>query len=363
MIEVEEQLRAHLEHRAAGAVPVSRLDSVVAVERDVPTSARPTHRSRWLLGAVAALVVIMVGGLVAVRRGGDTSSSGSGKPPALPDGVPETGAEWTQVGHLTLEAATATLLHECMVRAGYDYQPGVDDLGVAMGAWQPHPVLGIFTEAAAARYGYRMAHAESGAERFAATLDEAEREAFYAAAMGPPNEPSLPVTLPDGSPSGMTISRGGCMGETDAAFDDALVQQEGLRAYVFETGIDQEAVSNSATADPRVADALRQWASCVEEATGEQAATPNELARQFALSGGEVTQREIDVAVADARCQTTTGLQDTWYRVVAEYQRAALDEHPEWFDQLATMRVGIVAKAQEILDDREINVTGVPSRD
>ena len=36
-------------------------------------------------------------------------------------------------------------------------------------------------------------------------------------------------------------------------------------------------------------------------------------------------------------------------RVYAEYQRAALAEHQDWFDQLAVMRAQIVAKAGEIL--------------
>jgi hypothetical protein len=42
--------------------------------------------------------------------------------------------------------------------------------------------------------------------------------------------------------------------------------------------------------------------------------------------------------------------------VYAEYQRAALVQHQAWFDLLATMRMQIVARAADLLDERGLDV-------
>jgi hypothetical protein len=364
MNDIEDRLHAHLAARAKEVTPSDMLAEIMSDTTVVALS--PSNRGHrwWVAAAVAAAVVLIVVAAFAVIRRGNPNTSPSDQPPApLPPGVPPTGVEWTPVGQVKLGAATRILQQECMQRAGFDYDSGAEAMALSIGAWEPHAVLGIGTEEAAARYGYRMADPpEFGPDKAAAALNESDRERFYAALTGGPETPTVDITLPDGTSSGIEQSWGGCMAQLDDTFDGLLSQQEGLRSYVQEGATDQEALVEQTTNDDRVASALALWRSCVARHAGEaaigEAQTPNELARTYALSGVEVTTAETDLAVTDAHCQTETDLQTTWYRVYAEYQRAALTEHPEWFDLLAGMRTQIVAQAAEILREHGLDSIG-----
>lgn len=282
--------------------------------------------------------------------------SADGTPPALPAGIPSVGAAWPRDGKIALEVITSVMLTECVNEAGYvDYEFDGEALARALGAWEPHPVLGIGTEAAAAAFGYHAAPLDQGLDGYAQTLLEGEREAFYETVMGGNDVTPIPLTVPGVGDTGSSIARGGCWGEVDAAFDRLTVAQEGYRGIVHESGIDQEAVADSTAADPLVVELLDQWSQCVELAVGEAANTPDELARRFAFETGP-TSREIEVAVADARCQAEVGLQQTWDEVYARYQRAALGDKAPLFDELALMRADIVERARELLDDRGVTV-------
>lgn len=279
-----------------------------------------------------------------------------GSPPPLPPGLPRTGVEWTSEGNLALTIAEQTLMQECMSEAGWDYDIADPSVYVAeSGMWFPHPVLGIGTVEAAEADGYhRDDPSIVGAEAFAQTLPADEQQDFYDTLTGSDDSGFVPITAPDGTSSG-EMNLGGCFGASRAAFDNLTVDQEGYRQVVNETGIDQEQVATDTERDPRIQAALSTWRSCVEDATGETAETPNELARRFAFEPG-TSSDEIAIATADARCQDDVGLRDLWSEVYAEYQRFALGDDADLFDTLALMRVEIVDRANQILDDRGIEL-------
>jgi hypothetical protein len=280
----------------------------------------------------------------------------NGEPPPLPEGIPGTGVQWTTRGSYALETALRVGQQDCMRRQGFEFELMAEQLEIGVGVWQPDVVLGVLTERGAREQGYHTfgdpVTDPGPAEVATSGMSQAESDAYYSALVG--DDVAVPPTNPDGSPN-EGINWRGCMGEAAAAFDGLVNDQEILRQYVSESGIDQAAVAESAAADRRVRAALASWSSCVADATGEVAETPDELARRFALSEQPPTEREREVAVADVRCQGAADLQDVWHRAYAEYQRAVLDQ-PERFDELALMRVEIVARAEQILAERGLPI-------
>jgi hypothetical protein len=280
-----------------------------------------------------------------------------GNPPPLPTGLPRTGVEWTPDGNLALAIADQTLMQECMSDAGWNYDIADSSvLAETFGQWNPHPVLSVRSVKAAQAFGYHLDERQLvGVDAFAQTLTPSEREEFYVDLNGGDNQTMTPITLPDGTETGASVVSDGCFGASREAFDNLINDQEALRQVVQESGIDQEQVAGDTEQDQRIQTALATWRACVEGATGENAETPDELARRYAFEAG-TTDREIEIATADARCQTEIDLDNLWSEVYAEYQRFALGDDADLFDTLALMRVDIIERANTILNDRGITI-------
>jgi hypothetical protein len=192
-------------------------------------------------------------------------------------------------------------------------------------------------------------------------MDANQREAFGIALLGP----ELAVaTTPDevAGQTGGRVNAGGCLDEVQSALGNSLDRDEQLRGEVNDAAeIGNMAPSgagfdDAALDDPRVEDALASWATCVESATGEQAATPNDLARRF-LEGeydGSATTQEI--AAAAAECQQQANLWTTWYTVVAELTRTNLGTDAHVYDDWTRTRVEMVESARSTLAEREIDL-------
>ena len=339
------------------APPISVDELLVAHEAADPSTLIPLTRShrrrRWpsRVLAFAAAVVLLVVGLVAVAALRD-SPTATDQPvqsaPPRPEDLPATGVVFAPEDTLALSAAQDTLIAECMAGRGFEYPlPTTDELIAGFGEWQPHAVLGIQRAGAGRRIGYHS----SGVGGFGTVsqgnaislMDAGQRETFVANAFDGPDS---------------------CMSAVQPALGDPLARDEQLRAAVNSTGeIGDMAPSGSgfddvAIRDPRVEEALATWAACVEAATGEQAETPNELARRF-LDGtydGAATDREITVAPVDAQCQEQAQLWTTWYTVVAELTRARLGADAHLYDGWTRTRVEMVETARSILSERQINL-------
>jgi hypothetical protein len=225
-------------------------------------------------------------------------------------------------------------------------------------------VLGIQRAGAARRIGYHSAGvggfgtpSQTSAIQL---MDADEREAFGIALQGPDlaatTTPSAGVASDAGG-----VNVGGCLGHVQAG---ALESDEELRRAVNEAGnMGQMAPSGAgfdaaALEDQRVRAALDTWSSCVDTRTGQQADTPNELARRF-LDGnyeGSATADEIAVAITDAECQQESDLWATWYTVVAELTRHRLGADADLYDAWTRARVEMVNTARDALADRSIEL-------
>lgn len=192
-------------------------------------------------------------------------------------------------------------------------------------------------------------------------MDAATRDKYFAALEGPElaaaTNPNQVATSSDGR-----IETGGCTAATQDTLGNPLDQDEQLRAHVnAAAGLHDFSASGSgfdddAPDDPRFATALAAWSTCLEDRTGEQADSPNELARRF-LDGnydGSATDPERDVATADAECQQQAQLWTTWYTVVTELTRNQLASDASLYDQWSRHRVDMVDNARTILSDRGI---------
>lgn len=327
-----------------------------------------TRRRPALFVAAAAALAVLVAGMVAVTSLRD-SASVSDQPeqtaPPRPADLPATGVVFSPEDALALSVAQDTLIAECMAEKGFDYPlPTTDELIAAFGEWQPHAVLGIQRAGAARRIGYHSAGvggfgtpSQTSANQL---MDADERKAFGIALKGPDVAAATTPTAAGDSDAG-GVNAGGCWGHVQAG---ALNNDEELRAAVNGAGnIGEMAPSgagfdDAALEDQRVQAALDIWSSCVEARTGQQADTPNELARRF-LDGnydGSATAEEITVATADAECQQESDLWATWYTVVAELTRHRLGADAELYDAWTRARVGMVDSARSTLADQNIEL-------
>lgn len=336
---------------------------LIPLTRTLHTRHRPL-----LFIAAAAAIAVLVGGIAAVTSLRD-SSPVSDQPdrtaPPRPDDLPATGVMFSPEDALVLSVAQDTLIAECMTAKGVEYPiPTTDELIAVFGEWQPHAVLGIQRAGAARRVGYHSVGvggfgtpSQANARQL---MDPAQREAFSIALQGPElAAATTPEAVTD--PDTGQVNVGGCWGQVYVATPD---NDEEHRAAVNEAGnIGEMAPSGSgfddvALDDQRVRDALDTWSTCVETLTGEQADTPNELARRFLADNyeGSANAEEVGIATTDAECQQEADLWTTWYSVVAELTRNRLGPDAGLYDDWTRARVEMVNAARATLSDRNIEL-------
>jgi hypothetical protein len=330
--------------------------------------ARRRSRSRWTFMAASAAVVAVGLGTVAAagyRSGGETTAGPISTVP-LPGDVPPTGIHLSPEDQLALSMANDVLTADCMADAGFEFvAPTEDELIVLNGWWNPHVVLGIQREGAARRVGYHSIEVGgfgtgSQAARYDA-MEQAERDGYLAALTPDEDAPAVEIELPGGETGGLSYQPGGCGNVPRSVF----LETDGHQLWVdVAAGESWETINEAAIADERVSDALAQWRTCVEEATGLEADTPDELARRYAfverlVDGQAVTDvvelaSEIDVAMADVRCQGEAELPEVWYTVHTEVTRAQLGADVEHYDELARRQQANVATARRILGNHGV---------
>ncbi len=375
---LEQQLMRFAELLDESAPTITGDEIVSAAEHagGSPTIMLRAHRSQQRssrVAAFAAAAVLVVGltGLIGVtvwRSDGPESVSDrpDDSPPPRPSDLPATGVVFRPEDALTVSLATETLIAECMAAQGIDYPiPTTDELIAGFGEWQPHAVLGIRRAGAAQRIGYHSSgvggFGTASQANFVELLDPALRDQYTRALVGPD---LAEATTPDD----VTLTRegrittGGCTGVAGVALGNFVDLDEQMRARVYDSaGLDDVSPSGSgfedvAINDERVKSSLATWSSCVEQRTGEQASTPDELARRY-LDGrydASATDEEIATAVADADCQQQAQLWTTWYTVVAELTRDQLGAEAPIYDDWTRLRTQAVQSAKAVLDDRGI---------
>ena len=78
------------------------------------------------------------------------------------------------------------------------------------------------------------------------------------------------------------------------------------------------------TDDNATAAAVEAWTACVNSISGQQAATPNEFARRYAVLDRQTTAEPNEIAIGDAMCQAQTHLHEVLATSIARHERALM---------------------------------------
>lgn len=287
--------------------------------------------------------------------------------------------DWSNEDVTRQLVAMEDLVATCMAEQGFDYTP-VDY--AAMGLDLTGETLGLEwgSKEFAEQYGYGIttnpalgADAEQPEDpnaEYVAGMTPTEQEAYYTALYGVHYaEMSDPRAVAE---AGWDWRDLGCTGsaQNEVLSGDAA-QQDQFAALQEEMTLMMEA----AAADPRLAQVNADWAACMADAgfadlakvgdpeaalsaevaalqqaaaaqidptvpTGPGSAEQVEAAMQEQLD--EITQREIDTAVADAQCRADVGYDDARRAIDTEYQVQFLAEHrtevQDWLESLNARR-------------------------
>lgn len=361
----------------------------------------PARRTTLL--ALAAAVALP---LAACSGDGDAepspTPSGEGDATPLETLVRDYLAEWSAEDVNRRLAQMEESIAACMAEQGFDYTP-VDwsptevDLSAGLDMQ-----VGTLEFAEQFGYGITTDPFASGLEdvvdpneAYVAAMSDAERDAYFAALYGE-TWADADAAGGDGAaggddaePAGEPLDdweweRAGCSGRAQHEVLTAGIEDESFTALQE----DMEQLFEDVAGDPRLAQANRDWAACMLDAgfdglaavgDGEATIAAEVAAAEAAVLGrapsaapdvdprlaaraalgparGEATEaalaearaaitpREIDMAVADARCRASTGYDEVRRRVDTEYQLAFLAAHREeiqaWLESLTEGRTG-----------------------
>ena len=324
-------------HERAGSSGSTRRPDVVPLDAAVMSGQR---RPR-LLAAAALLIVAATGatlvGLGARSANAPAPSDTAGETTSIDTTTPDVRpVEAARSIHRSVQddfvvvMATEVLRAECMNALGFTYVPLTEDEMIhSVGGWLPDDLLGVRSVVGAQRFGYQMLFLTgAGSTTQVAALEAMapnQRDAYVAASDSCSVEARTQLDdLPDG--------------DLPAAVN-RLVAQPLLWAN-----------------DNDTAAAVEEWQACVETTTGQQAATPNELARRYAVLDRQTTAPpdEIDIAVADATCQVQTHLQHTFAGAIVEHERQLMGSDVVVYDELVALRSLNVMRARAMLEERGI---------
>lgn len=287
--------------------------------------------------------------------------------------------DWSNEDVTRQLVAMEDLIATCMAGQGFDYTPidypamGLDLTGETLGlAWGSKEFAeqygyGITTNPA---LGEDAAQPEDPNAEYVAGMTPTEQEAYYTALYGEHHaEMSDPRAIAE---AGWDWRDLGCTGsaQNEVLSGDAA-QEDQFAALQQEMTLMMEA----AAADPRLAQVNADWAACMADAgfpdlgkvgdpeaalsaevaalqqaadaqidptvpTGPGSAEQVQAASQEQLD--EITQREIDTAVADAQCRAAVGYDDARRAIDTEYQVQFLAEHrtevQDWLESLNARR-------------------------
>lgn len=223
-------------------------------------------------------------------------------------------------------------IRRCLAKAGFDFTP-------------PDPVMALdlneaigfkrLTVDAAKAGGYASPGPQGPGEP---APESAEGRlfadpAFNDALTGPDNAASMAGV------AGMGTSSGGCRGEAMTAI------YGNAENYMLATGIAYNSVlpaSLSASGDPAIAKAIKDWAACMKETPYSSYANPQQAADAGRAAGG---QDEFRIAVTDAVCRDTTGFHAALDRVLDKYLTTRMQELAPQIETVKEIRRNAAANA------------------
>jgi hypothetical protein len=235
---------------------------------------------------------------------------------------------------LAMQRAQGVLTERCMRRYGYRYQPP-EPIAPNVRATRER-MFGLVDEAEAARHGYTGPPVPVGA---AEKPEPKLSDTAYATLTG--------TDLSSGNPvPAKGVPEGGCAGEASRQLSagDKAISVDSLDQLTMHT-------AHQAEADQRVKDKFRAWSVCMK-AKGLTYADPWQPNDNPKWVPGKPTPLEKKTAVADVQCKHSTGLIDTWYAVMVEYQHQAIERYAADLDRLGKSTAKRTANAERVLAAR-----------
>lgn len=214
---------------------------------------------------------------------------------------------------LRIQRAEAVLTAGCMRRRGHAYEPPAPfhfDMVSARAR-----LFGLIDENEARAYGYAGKASDESRPAPKAPLTAAAEKALTGCA--------------DGSVKAVSVGAG--------SVDPSLLDELSMR-----TG-------GMAEADRSVKAKFREWSACMK-AKGFAFADPWQPNDDPRWQPGKPTALEKRTAIADVRCKHSTGLVDTWYTVLVDYQQQAMKTFPTELARLAEATKKRAANAERILN-------------
>lgn len=298
-------------------------------------------RTRW--AAVAGALVVLLAGCSGGGPGPETTGGGEEDVGPLGEYMMKLGGNLDQADAEEMSRRMEELTAECMAEEGFDYNPSTQSgVSFVSGDDMPDWRSVEFAE----QYGYGATTYEdmpgyvSGKEivdpnqDYVEAMTESERTAYYEALDGP-----QPTPGPDGEYE-WDWETAGCRGAaqhevygaTSAAWED-----EEFAGLVDEINGLYQRVAD----DPRLADGVAEWASCmadagytvsalddaqqeIYDAVNELWSTPDGPS-DAALD--ELREREITTAVADRTCLEQVGYRDLEREVNRDLEEEFVDTH------------------------------------
>ncbi|RSO07304.1 hypothetical protein DMH18_25545 [Streptomyces sp. WAC 06783] len=220
--------------------------------------------------------------------------------------------------------AVDALTVSCMKSFGITYKPVPSTGDNGLGSSHKH-LYGVTDEKEARTYGY--GDPDVGQEVQKQTTGETDEE--LAVRLGE-------VTTYNGKP----VPEGGCQGQSSRQVFKGQSAEQG-EAFTDELILQASARTQE---DPRVREVFHKWNNCMKD-KGFSYKTPLEALDDSEFAAPSVTQREKDVAVADAQCKKNNNVTGVWSSVEMAYQKRAIGENSA---RLAGVRANIQKNMQSV---------------
>lgn len=224
----------------------------------------------------------------------------------------------------------------CLAKAGFDYTPPTWDLALDLNG-----VVGFkrLTVEAAKATGYASTGPQGPREPAPESADGQlfANPAFNTALAGP-NGSTTTTTV-----QGMGTTSGGCRGEAMARIYGSADN------YMLATGVASNSffiATNSASGDPGIANAIKDWKACMNETPYSSYANPQQAADAGKRAGG---QEEFRIAVTDAVCRDKTGFHAALDRVLDKYLTTRMQQLAPEIEKVKEIRRSAAANAAPIL--------------
>ncbi|MFH8344857.1 hypothetical protein [Streptomyces sp. NPDC018045] len=237
-----------------------------------------------------------------------------------------------------IQQAKATITESCMKNLGLDYTPEPRVPATGLGLTDRR--YGMTDATFARENGYHLPTIRGGGSAVPdKPLKGEEYLALYGRGDGEKDIRSAAIKIND-----KDVPRGGCAGsaERELAGGSDEVYGEGQIALEVSKKSFEESRS-----DPRVRSLIPQWSRCMKE-KGYSYSDPL-TSGEDVMGGEEPSEKEKDVAVADAECNNQTKLAKKWHSVESAIQEKFINLNKGPLERLRALKEKELVKSRAVI--------------